>query len=95
MHWKLGSCECYSHQMLRSTCSEPGPGPDRGMTKTNRQLFLLVLRGVCVGSDVCLPDLTPGLTLPWVLFLAPLCLGLSICKMGVLRVPPMRGCSED
>lgn len=60
-----------------SACSEPGPGLGRGW-----QWFLVVLRGMCAGPNVCLSDSNPGLELPWALFLASLCLGFSTCKMG-------------
>lgn len=78
-----------------NTCSEPGPGLGRGMMKMNRETFLLVLRGMHVSSDVCLPSSNPGLMLPWVPFLASLCLGFSIYRMELLTVVPWPwGCGE-
>lgn len=79
-----------------NTCSEPDPGLGRAMIKTNRQTFFLVLRGMRVSSDVCLPSSNPGLMLPWVPFLASLCLSFSIYRMELLTVVPRpQGCGED
>lgn len=80
---------------LPSTCSEPGAGLGRGIKKMNRQVFLVVLRGMCVGSDVCPPGSNSGLMLLWVLYSVSLCLAFSICKMGILTVLQPGGCGED